>query len=309
MAEFDPTFRKRLDNHPAVGSYTPLGGAGGVVLGLVFLAAGGGIAAVGLEVVPVDPATVHAPYWVVTLVGAIFAFPGLGIVLASIRHLAVQARHRRVTAARPDEPWHADYTWPERWAPDRARDVARPFGAAAFITLFLVPFNYLLFVHETSAPLFAKGIMGLFDVVVASIWGYAFYRLGRRIKYAGGRLGYDAFPYLVGQPARVTLHLPKALRGFERLEYTLRCVEERWETRHSSDGKTSKTLVAYARYEDAGAVDAGEIDGRELPLELSVPAGAPASALSDREPTYWELDVTAETPGIDYRGLFLLPVY
>ena len=33
------------------------------------------------------------------------------------------------------------------------------------------------------------------------------------------------------------------------------------------------------------------------------------SRLSDNPPTYWELEIHAKTPGVDYKASFLVPVY
>lgn len=45
-------------------------------LGTLFAAVGGGIILIGLGVIPVDPAQVHAPYWVLTMAGLVFFFAG-----------------------------------------------------------------------------------------------------------------------------------------------------------------------------------------------------------------------------------------
>lgn len=47
-----------------------------VWFGAVFVLAGGVIAALGAGWIPIDPASVHAPGWVIMLVGAVFALGG-----------------------------------------------------------------------------------------------------------------------------------------------------------------------------------------------------------------------------------------
>ncbi|HIG75380.1 MAG TPA: hypothetical protein EYQ24_12645 [Bacteroidetes bacterium] len=49
-------------------------------LGLITLATGLFIMGIGLEVVPVDPASVHAPMWVLVLCGAVFVLGGVGVL-------------------------------------------------------------------------------------------------------------------------------------------------------------------------------------------------------------------------------------
>ena len=48
--------------------------------GLLFLAAGTGIMGMGLGVIPVDPATVHAPMWVLAVCGLVFVLGGVAVV-------------------------------------------------------------------------------------------------------------------------------------------------------------------------------------------------------------------------------------
>jgi len=108
----------------------------------------------------------------------------------------------------------------------------------------------------------------------------------------------------------VRFQLPRALRNFETLDCTLRCVEEAYETR----GECTQ-VVCYALYQDEQKLPEKTV-GREVALSFPLPptkdeAGdeIPPTALSKRPATYWELEIHAETPGIDYKGLFLLPVY
>ena len=59
-----------------------------------------------------------------------------------------------------------------------------------------------------------------------------------------------------------------------------------------------------------------EIDPRQLnpdsdlgiPIAIRLPEGM-ATRLHDKPRRYWELDVSADTPGIDYSARFLVPVY
>jgi hypothetical protein len=70
--------------------------------------------------------------------------------------------------------------------------------------------------------------------------------------------------------------------------------------------------VCYEVYADARTVDdaRGLWEGRRgLALSFPFPADAAPTRLSERPPRYWELEIGAEVPGIDYQGRFLLPVY
>lgn len=50
-------------------------------LGAVMLCAGAAMAGVGAKVIPVDPATVHAPYWVIAVCGLVFISGGMAAII------------------------------------------------------------------------------------------------------------------------------------------------------------------------------------------------------------------------------------
>jgi hypothetical protein len=147
--------------------------------------------------------------------------------------------------------------------------------------VFMVPFNYVGFVLEgVPGRWFWVGIVGLFDVVAVVVVGYAF-------------LG----------PGRSEL--------LEPMTVTLRAVEEAYETRGSGKNR-SQQVVFYETYVDSQAIDdvRRRWEGRRgLALEFDLPNEAAGTCLSERPPRYWELEITADVPGVDYKAVFLLPVY
>ncbi len=47
-----------------------------------------------------------------------------------------------------------------------------------------------------------------------------------------------------------------------------------------------------------------------MPIEFEIPMQPElATELAVNPPRYWEIIVAADTPGIDYKGTFLVPVY
>jgi hypothetical protein len=46
-----------------------------------------------------------------------------------------------------------------------------------------------------------------------------------------------------------------------------------------------------------------------MELKFKLPEKGFETRLSERPPRYWELEVLAETPGIDFNAFFFLPVY
>ena len=291
--------RAPLTNHPSVGTGSAAGGKFLILFGLPFLAAGlfASLAGLGLSELEGN----QAPPWVVLCFGLTFAVVGAGMIWVGARSMFRERRLKRSLADYAAEPWLFD-GWDPQFARDLLAGVLQPFAVTIFLALFLGPFNY--FVFAKSAPLFVKGMILLFDLALLASLGHAFYRLGRRVKYRDGRLRYRELPLLATRPMSLTLRMPQALRGrFERLEVVLRGAEQLWE--QSGD---AKSLMTYETYRDARTFSGQELEG-ELTLEYTLPEGAQGTVLHGDTVRFYELEITAETPGIDYRALYLLPIY
>jgi hypothetical protein len=97
----------------------------------------------------------------------------------------------------------------------------------------------------------------------------------------------------------------------QSLELTLRCVEERTQIQRRG-GKSTRAVVHYALHTQFLTVDGSALaEGRALPLSLPLPSDVPelTTCLTAEAPRYWELECRAARPGVDYRAVFLVPVY
>ncbi|MCP4897127.1 MAG: hypothetical protein GY906_09160, partial [bacterium] len=146
------------------------------------------------------------------------------------------------------------------------------------------------------------------DLIWLFITGISLYLLAGFFKYGGSRLRFCRFPFLIGQSldvglTRVRLDQPKFLK------VTLRCVEEAHETHGSGEGRRS-VVVCYAVYEQTITFTGSEIASNgEHRMTFTIPPDGLPTRLSNRPPRYWEIEIHADTPGIDYHGTFLVPVY
>lgn len=301
---------ERLLNHPQVSAGFGQSGCCAALFGLPFL--GVGLLVIAVAFGEVGGANEDLPPWILGAFGSVFALVGLFVSVVGVQGWVTGRRRQALLDAHPDEPWR-EHDWDEREAHDRSTGPLAMFAIAAFMTLFLSMFNYVLFVDpkaSAEAPCFAKGIILLFDAVCVALWGYAFYLLGRRLKYGRAKVRYNEFPLVAGRPLRITLELPSTLSGFESLKATLRCAEQVWETSETSEpGESSKrTLVTYELWRQEMTLTADEV-GRDASFTFELPEDAPPTALHANPPRFWEVQLDAETPGIDYHGLFLLPVY
>src|SRR5688500_8561926 len=76
------------------GSKSGVSTVGLFLFGAIFFAVGCVIMLIGTKIIGVDPKTVHAPYWVLTAVGAVFSFGGI-MIWSMVWRQHLGARHAR----------------------------------------------------------------------------------------------------------------------------------------------------------------------------------------------------------------------
>lgn len=298
----------RMSNHTDR-SGTTIHGWGAVAFGSIFAAAGTLIVVMSAlgEMQPSG----HTPLWVVFACGLVFAAPGFWLMLHGIRGLARRARTARWREANPREPWAWDHAWDPYGSPDDSgRTIGRLVGFAIISAMLLLPFNWVSFFSAESETGF-KVITALFDALVLGTSAWAVYLMARRMKYGVGVLRFRRFPLLTGGEVEVMLARSGPLATLPALQATLRCVQERYEVTRRR-GKRQSRVVSYEVWSETRESEAGDgrqSSERDFTWRFVVPSDVPGTSLSERPPRYWEVEIRAEMPGVDYRGVFLVPVY
>ena len=275
-----------------------------VAFGALFLLAGGGIVAAALFA---GAEGMHAPRGIIATCGGIFALAG---AYASINGLS-DVRRKRASVARaaamPAEPWWWDYPWrPEGIGNDTTREIGRALGFALFCIIFLTPFHWVGFFAAHPAPPFAVGAV-LFDLMVVGVLVRAARLALMRRRYGASWLRFRHFPFHPGEPVEVTLDGYGGLSAMTQLTGTLRCVQERYETRGTGRNREIK-VICYALWSATTVAERNRDGGFDFTFD--VPPGVPSSALAERPARYWELAVNSDdVPGVDYSANFLVPVY
>ena len=155
---------------------------GGLLFGGVFVAVGAYIVLIGTKVVAVNPASVHAPYWVLTVAGASFALGGCMVWGMAGRQFAAERSRREAMRRHPDEPALADYPWhPDGFTVSEWTAAAKMLALALGLSVFLSMFNWWAF--GINGPWMVKGIVGLFDIILV-----LFVAQGGAVAGAGGQV-------------------------------------------------------------------------------------------------------------------------
>jgi hypothetical protein len=275
-----------------------------VNFGTLFVVAGAGIAARawfgGSE-------GMHAPRSVVVVLGAIFGLVGLYVALNGVADIRRNRAAAERAASMPAEPWWWDYPWrPEGIGNDTRREIAKALGFALFFIIFLTPFHWLGFFSEHPVPPFAVGAL-LFDAVIVAILVRAARLTLMRRRYGASWLRFRHVPFHPGEPLEVSLDGYGGLSAVPRLTGTLRCVQERYETRGTGRNRSTK-VICYALWSTTAVAERNRDGGFDFSFD--VPNDARTSALAERPARYWELAVKSDdVPGVDYDASFYVPVY
>lgn len=292
------------------GSQTGFPTWGAFAFGGVFVAVGTAIALIGMRLIPVNPRDVHAPWWVLTTIGVVFALAGVAVWGMAARQY--RSERRRIDAVRqhPDEPALADFAWdPTGFAAPPWSRAAQALAGAGALTLFFSVFNYWAF-GTRNPPWVAIAVTVLLDLFLIAVWWEALSRLGRAIKFGGSRIEFTRFPYRTGEPVAVRWSPGQGIQQARKGGFTLRCVEEWYEHRGGGRNRNAH-LVQQERWSATWHLDEPRWFARGETVELTFepPAHAPPTRLSADKPVFWEFEAKLDLPGLDFEEIYLVPVY
>lgn len=279
-----------------------------LLLALPLVGVGAWVAGIGAGVFAPQPGTSALPPWLVIAIGLLFFAAGLYLVAGMLRSAARAVRAMRLRAS--TMPWLLDYDWPvERairdevgWSAYRSLAGAGAFGA--FVAVLHAPI--LLEPDPAKLPLMLYVVLGIFDLITLGLLLHGLLLVARRLRYGRTRVRLKAFPFYAGEALDVAFEGGDTLVGMRGLTATLRLVEEAVEM-HGRGRDRGPRLVCYQVYGEARAFDTDRQGNASLSFRL--PADLPGNHLLDAPPTYWELEVRAARPGVDYVSTFLMPVY
>lgn len=289
----------KLTRHRAV-SVVPIHGWRAVLFGLPFVACGAGLVIYAVA----GGRSIKAPPELLVLAGCAFAVMG-GLLL--VHGMCGAARERRVRAAQawqPNEPWAWDYDWDSRGIDALgARAPARWIKFCGAAALLLAPFHLAAFDAEHNALVLPLWV-AVCDLGLLIAAAYAARLAVQRRKFGSPRLSFGHFPFRAGEVLEVYLEGVRGLEHLDRLDCSLRFIEERYEaTGHNG----AYEVNSYQLYCDERSLET-RMSG-PVHLRFQLPRNGLATRLSDRPPRYWELALQGEAKGLDFAASFLLPIY
>lgn len=278
-----------------------------VLFGLPFISAGALIALVSVGRIP---ARKYAPDGLLAAIAAIFIGGGLVFLVHGIRDLRRRAIWRQQSAARPGEPWLADYAWHRDGVAFFPLDeMLQRLLAALGWTFVLTLMGWLGAREPDGWPIWAA--LSFFSLCCLLLWAWWAASVLELRRYGSSYLKFSEFPFRLGGELHARLSVPRNLSRILQLSVTLRCIQEQYVTRGSGSQQTV-SIICYERYKDVILMNASQLAwfGRgEVPIEFPLPAEQAGTELSAAPPTYWEIEVRGRARGADYEAFFLVPIY
>jgi hypothetical protein len=282
---------------------------GAFLFGGVFVAVGTAIFLAGIGVIAIKSSDVHAPFWILSVFGCVFGIAGLLIWAMGWKQFRCRRRRTQAMRSHPGEPAYGDYEWdPREFQCSRWSRAVYAIGGSAFLTMFLSAFNFWAF--RTDSPWMVKAITIVFDLILILAWWEAFIRLGRAIKFGGSKIIFRQFPIRMAGHLVLTWQPAKGIVQTSKGSFTLRCVEEWFES--TGSGKNQSTRMIHEEvWRQTWLLDESRLfrSGEEIALEFDLPSGLPTTQLSADRPVFWELEVKLDLPGLDFEETYLIPVY
>jgi hypothetical protein len=291
------------------GSQTGLSTGGTFAFGLPFVGFGVFFTLVGMKRVPVNPSSVHAPYWVLMAAGLVFALGGL--MLWSMTWKQFQSNRRRAQAVEHhvNEPALEDYDWHPRGFQSHCWvKTAKTIAGTGFLALFLSMFNW--WAWFAAGPVMVKIIVSLFDLIFVFVGWQAVMTISRAFKFGDSEIEFVRFPYRVNDSINIRWLTPRGIGRTTKGSFTLRCVKE-WTETTGTGSNRSQVIVHEEQWNGAWSLDHAEEfpPGKTIDLEFKPPAGMPATCLNSGQPVFWEFEANLDLPGPDFKEKYLVPVY
>lgn len=286
-------------------------GKSAILFGSLFALIGSSAMLVAMDVISVDPESIDVPRWFMFLFGLAFGAVGFGLIVHGFRGVARERRRERLLARNPEEPWFADHPWNPRFSMDA--NLHKLLGytlGSAFAVAAIGLITWLTFSDPNVSAWVRYLILGidlivfLYPVYTAVIWM-------RYFSHGRSKVVFESFPLFLGERARLRLMTLRPM-GADKIKFTLRCIQEEYETIQDEEGQRT-TIIYYQLYSDSIEIAVDPMNRNrslDVQVEFDLPSdGSLTSRLGYRPPRYWELEATADLPGVDYEATFYLPVY
>ena len=248
-----------------------------------------------------------------------------------IRAIGLLIRWWRLSRQFPNQPWAKDYLWDPTGQTDSALGMTIRYAIFGISMFMLSNITTLVTIGgripATPANIgycvlgFLISLVFLYFLFIRKSWHY--------LKFGASRLIFQRIPYVLGEPFEAQLIPDRSIRAYKKMQFTLRCIQ----LAAAPDGPLAKPIFNPRGHSWPQVMHADRVElenGSWLkgmpPLTIKFPLpdkriptsiSAPMASMVDTGEInprplgrrYWELEVRASVPGMDYKAAFLVPIY
>lgn len=241
--------------------------------------------------------------------GLVFAGAGFGLAWLGIRSKQTADAEAAKRAMAPDSPW----LWRDDWA---AQKVDAEAGGGKFLWFFAALWNGIAWTSTlVAAPKLwreqnpAGLIVLIFPLVGIGLIAAAVYLSRRAGKFGRASFQLEALPYLLGQPLRGRLSIPRGEAMTAPVLLRLKNINH-YTTGSGKNRNTHEDILWEDEITLAPESFTTGYNGLEMAVEFQLPAaGRPASPHLVGDRILWRLEASSEVPGVNFGANFELPVF
>jgi hypothetical protein len=221
-------------------------------------------------------------------------------------------RQGQMVARRMDVHAMQPWLWREDWTVRRVGESTPQTAVALWIfaamwNAITIPMALAVWRQFPQNPFVA--IAFLFAAIGLVLLGGAMVSTLRRRKFGRSFCTFDRLPIEPGQSFSGTIEHRGTQVPDAGYLLVLSCIN-RITMRGGRSRSTATETLWQTEQRLSGALAAPSPDGMRLPFAFEIPPDAPSTDMSDPDDAVlWQLEVTAELPGIDYKAAFDLPVF
>ncbi|MBF0388454.1 MAG: hypothetical protein HQL20_11525 [Candidatus Omnitrophica bacterium] len=246
-----------------------------------------------------------------------FALFGIDLVLVGMifslgAFRGILLRHRKETFS-GKETWRFDNRWNPKWAKDSTGSrILGNISGLVIVVIFILPFHSMASQLDVPSDMRVAILIfiGMLDLFLLAMFGVTVYLVLRRVVFGRSQLIFYQFPYFTGQKAQFTFNGGKRMVDREGIKGILHCINEYYEWR-TCGGKQVGSMIIESLWSKECVFSTNNLGCAELFIDL--PNDLPGTDLigdpGKQSAYYWELEVVASMPGIDYNEIFLVPIY
>lgn len=266
----------------------------------------------GLQWVPsgINPLFVYA-------FGGTFAAAGVWSFVRTLRSRRKHAESQKKLKKHADAPWRVRPEWRDPELVDEGTIDGALLGFAVLWNAISWPIGYVIVSDAMGAAEMDTGALFvlLFPLIGLGFAAAVGYQWLRARKYGKSRLELDRLPARLGRPVGglIATGVDAGDGPEEGFNVQLTCFRQYVTYRRDSDGDRTKKIERDVKWRDEAHVRGrphGNGSKLEVPFSFEIPDDALASTPLKKETRMlWEVQITADVPGIDYQAAFEIPVF